>query len=152
MTRGDSNSHAHFLDWRDDWELDVGFMDEDHRHLWVLLNRLARDYADGPIRYGIRAPDAPPLAQAIGELAEHTRAHFQREEEAMRVDAYPGLEAHLSEHRQLLAELSLTIRALERSGSEHLDDAHLEWLKDWLMGHLLEQDRPFADFLKSPGD
>ena len=152
MPRGASNQPVHFLDWRDEWQLDVGFMDEDHHHLAVLLNRVARDYCAVVGSYGIPQPDAPPLAEALSELAEQTRAHFQREEDAMRVDAYPELAEHQSEHNQLLAELSLMIRELRDSGTERLDQAHLHALKDWLMGHVLEQDRAFADFLKSPGD
>lgn len=151
MTPGDPNQPTHFLDWRDEWQLDVGFMDEDHHHMAVLLNRIARDYAAGPVSYGIPQPDAAPLADALTELADQTRVHFRREEEAMRVDAYPGLAEHTSEHNQLLAELSLMIRELRDSGTERLDQVHLDALKDWLVGHVLEQDRAFADFLKSTG-
>lgn len=151
MSAGQTKTPPHFLDWRDAWQLDVGFMDEDHHQLAAMLNRIARDYAAGPVSYGIPRPDAPPLADALTELAEHARVHFQREEEAMRVDAYPGLEAHLSEHTQLVAELRLLIRELRDSGIKRLDQDQLDGLKDWLVGHVLEQDRAFADFLKAPG-
>lgn len=33
-----------YLEWRSTWTLEVGFMDEDHRAIAAMLNRLARDY------------------------------------------------------------------------------------------------------------
>lgn len=142
-----------YLEWRDTWTLDVGFMDEDHRALSSMLNRLARDYGSGRglPPYPMRRPDAPPLLEALAELDQCTRGHFQREEEVMRTDAYPGLADHKSEHDQLLAELSMLIRTLRGSGRQWLDVDLLDSLKDWFLGHVLEMDRELADFLKRPG-
>lgn len=142
-----------YLEWRETWTLDVGFMDEDHRVLAARLNRLARDYGSGtslPL-YPMRRPRVPPLQVALAELAQHTREHFQREEEVMRIDGYPGLPDHKSEHDQLLAELSIVARGLRDSGRQWLDTELLDSLKDWFLGHVLEQDRALAEFLKYPG-
>lgn len=142
-----------YLEWRDAWTLDVGFMDEDHRALASMLNRLARDYGTrtGLPLYPLRRPDAPPLLEVLAELDQRTREHFQREEEVMRLDAYSGLADHKSEHDQLLAELSMLIRTLRGSGRQWLDVDLLDSLKDWFLGHVLEMDRELADFLKCPG-
>lgn len=142
-----------YLEWRSTWTLEVGFMDEDHRTLAAMLNRLARDYGissglpGDPIPYA----GAPPLQDALEELARHTREHFQREEEVMRNDGFPELADHKSEHDQLLAELSMLARGIRQSGRQRLDAELLDSLKDWFLGHLLEQDRELADFLKRPG-
>lgn len=142
-----------YLEWREAWSLEVGFMDEDHRTLAAMLNRLARDYGTraGLPPYPVRRPNAPPLTEALAELAQHTRAHFQREEEVMRTDGYPALPDHKSEHDQLLAELSVLARELRQSGRQWLDVQLLDSLKDWFLGHVLELDRQLADFLKRPG-
>lgn len=141
-----------YLEWRDAWTLEVGFMDDDHRALAARLNRLARDYGAGASLppYPIRQPQAPPLQAALAELARHAREHFQREEDLMRTDGYPGLSDHKSEHDQLLAELSIVARGLRDSGRQWLDAELLDSLKDWLLGHVLEQDRALAEFLKHP--
>jgi hemerythrin len=139
-----------FLDWLDQWTLEVGFMDEDHRQLAALLNRLARDY--GPVEgrgdCPPRRPAAPPLAEALEDLSRHARAHFLREEAVMRTDGYPWLDRHKGEHDLLLAELSFLVRELHASGVERVAGGVLETLKDWLLGHILEQDRDLAEFLK----
>lgn len=148
-----SAPRAPYLEWRDTWTMDVGFMDEDHRALAATLNRLARDYGSriGLPPYPIRRPDAPPLLDALAKLSQDARDHFQREEEVMRIDGYPGLPDHKSEHDQLLAELSALTRELRDSGRQWLDVDLLDSLKDWFLGHVLELDRELADFLKRPG-
>jgi hemerythrin len=42
-------------------------------------------------------------------------------------------------------------RGIRQSGRQRLDAELLDSLKDWFLGHLLEQDRELADFLKRPG-
>lgn len=128
-------------------------MDDDHRALAATLNRLARDY--GPradvAPYSPPHPDLTPLQEALAGLMRQARDHFRREEEVMRVDGYPGLLDHKSEHDLLLAELSMLCRGLEGSGRQWLDADLLASLKDWLLGHVLELDRDLAEFLKRPG-
>ena len=126
-------------------------MDEDHRHLLALFNRLTRDFGSAPVP-GQPPPRlrAPRLSEALDELAHEARLHFQREEEVMRVDGYPDFDDHKADHDLLLAELSVLVRELNDAGVEHLDETVLETLKDWLLGHVLDFDRRLADFLKNP--
>ena len=145
-------AHAGYFEWRDEWSLEVGFMDEDHRALAAMMSRIARDY--GPpaaaSAHLIRQSDAPPLTDALAELAAHVRAHFDREEEVMRVDNFPGLWDHQNEHNLLLAELSVTTRELRDSRAQWLSLELLDGLKDWFLGHVLDMDRELAEFLKNP--
>ena len=142
------------LEWRDQWTLDVGFMDEDHRALAQQLNQIARDW-------GLSEDGLPPLAgggpgalerlmAVLESLAVHIREHFEREEETMRTVDYPEMAAHKGEHDLLLAEFRITIRTIREAGVAGLDQLTLESMKDWLMGHVLEVDRRLAEFLKNP--
>ena len=143
-----------FFEWRDCWTLEVGFMDDDHRLLADVLNRIARDFGDwsGPpglpgVATGRSASD---LLGALDDLGQHVRGHFQREEDVMRTLDYRDYPAHKSEHDILLAEYAVMVRGIRASGRETLDISTLETLKDWLMGHVLEVDRQLAEFLKNP--
>lgn len=141
------------LEWRDQWTLDVGFMDEDHRALARRLNEIAQDW-------GLSPDGIPPASQgaelleclmaALEGLAVHIREHFEREEEVMRTVDYPEMAAHKGEHDLLLAEFRITIRTIREAGVAGLDQLTLESMKDWLMGHVLEVDRRLAEFLKNP--
>jgi hemerythrin-like metal-binding protein len=141
------------LEWRDQWTLDVGFMDEDHRALAQRLNEIAREWRicdDGlpPANQG--ADPLGRLMAALEGLAVHIREHFEREEEVMRTVDYPELAAHKGEHDLLLAEFRISIRSIREAGVAGLDQLTLESMKDWLMGHVLEVDRRLAEFLKNP--
>jgi hemerythrin-like metal-binding protein len=144
---------APYLRWRAEWELGVGFMDEDHRALAALLDALARRYGvrDG-LADGRPVPGDPPGAQSslladLAALADHTRAHFEREEEAMQREGFPDLPDHKSEHDLLLAELTVLMREIESAADQCIRADTLDSLKDWLLGHVLEMDRELAAFL-----
>jgi hemerythrin-like metal-binding protein len=147
-----SDEPTPFFEWREQWMLDVGFMDEDHRNLADLLNTLARRYgrSDRPARRG--TSERTELLEALEELGRQTRDHFRREEEVMRTLAYPGLATHKAEHDLLIAEYRAMVREISRSGSDRLEIETLEALKQWLMGHALDDDKELAVFLQHPPD
>ena len=144
---------APYLRWRRDWELGVDFMDDDHRALAALLDELARRHGPPHVgagrERGATGGRSASLLADLTRLAEHTRAHFEREEQAMRRAGFPDLPDHKSEHDQLLAELAVTLREVSATDARRLDAETLLSLKDWLLGHLLEMDRELAEFLRA---
>jgi hemerythrin-like metal-binding protein len=83
------------------------------------------------------------LFAVLERLYDHTRAHFELEEQAMAQMTYAGAVEHRREHLMLMAELKTFIARL-RKGNEQLDNAALQELKTWLVGHVLGTDRSFA--------
>ena len=148
---------APYLRWRAEWELGVAFMDDDHRALAALLDGLAQRYgdfdglADGPrVSPDAEAGAGQRLLADLSALADHTRAHFEREEEAMVREDFPGLLDHKREHDLLLAELRVLMREIASAAGQRIDADTLDSLKDWLLGHVLEMDRELAGFLNRP--
>lgn len=139
--------HA-FIEWRDDWLLDIEQVDEEHQDLVRLINRLAGLYGC------TRCPN--PQAQAYGtrveilhlleRLGDHARIHFEHEEAYMRDLGYPGLEDHCYEHLTLLAEYSELMRDVHAQGLGCLDDSTLRGIKGWIIGHIATADRRFGEF------
>jgi hemerythrin-like metal-binding protein len=140
-----------FLVWRDEWTLDVAFMDDDHRFLASRLNRIAPDLrrcASGSASEIV----ANRLNRKLHVLGEHTREHFRREEYAMRETDYPGLVEHKSEHDLLLAEYTILMRDIQDAGlSGGMNMGVLDALKEWLIAHVLDDDRSLADYLHGQG-
>ena len=64
----------------------------------------------------------------------------------MRKGAYPDLEPHIAQHRAFMAKAE-DLRAQAAAGSATLDVALLEFLKDWLINHIMQQDKAFESFL-----
>ena len=69
---------------------------------------------------------------------------FDREERLMRATGYPGIEAHIAEHRTIL-ELVDNFHRTFRCG--YYDPAiFLDGLETWIVGHINRHDKPFGRF------
>ena len=64
----------------------------------------------------------------------------------MRMEGYPGYEAHHGEHGELLSELQ-KIRAAYLRGAHPMTHDSVAGLRAWLAGHVRTQDRALANFL-----
>lgn len=138
---------GHFLHWREHWSLGISAMDADHRAMVTLLDHLGTEFAlDSQAVLPARH-----LQRRMTQLGEFTRVHFAREELMMRDSDYPELSAHRSEHAMLLAEFTVLTREVTASGASRLDPALLDGLKAWFLGHLLDDDRRLAEYLRSVG-
>lgn len=127
-----------FIIWGDALELGIPSVDEQHRELVDLLNRLA---ALSSSDIGAEAHD--DMLELLGHLYQHTVVHFRHEEELMETIDYLDLAAHRDEHHMLLAELRSFVHQIE-NGDSILDAKSIHALRDWLMVHITSSDRPFA--------
>jgi hemerythrin len=136
--------------WRDKMAIDHGLIDDDHRHLITIINRLNERTAHG----------APALATAqdtLHRLKFYAETHFAREERLQRLVSYPEHEAHRQEHGRLLAQLQqlmavATPAELSARGMSEADVlAQLTTLlRHWLLNHILITDRgmiPYASVM-----
>lgn len=125
-------------------ELDKGLrlgipaLDEEHRAIVGLIDRLAREVTEA-------GPDVPgtKFVPALRELYAITQAHFSHEEKLMESMKFPGLAGHRREHAMLLAEQADFIRDIE-TGQERLDAESLAALRIWFLGHTIGSDRVYA--------
>jgi hemerythrin-like metal-binding protein len=147
---------SEFIRWRDEWTLRIEILDEDHRALAEMLNRIAASFEPRQ-RQTTSESRASPLIQLqptvfalLGEFGRRAREHFRREEAFMREIDYPGLAYHKAEHGLLTAEYAQLMRKLHERRTPQLERAAFQglqrWLKDWLIGHVLDSDRRLAVF------
>lgn len=156
-----------FLEWTDKLILGVSEMDEQHLGMLTVLQRLAEvaqlklGAADcpspSPLSTGMPIKDAdvpveidPCILHLLEELVQLTREHFKSEEAFMSEQGYPGLHEHRREHTMLSAELKLFVRDITQ-GAAVLDQKTLCSLKQWLIVHIVESDKEFADYLNQGG-
>jgi hemerythrin len=126
----------------DDLRLDIPSIDFEHALQIDLVDALRRAVAEGKSR---EAAD-----EILEKLLDYTRVHFLAEELMMRMEGYPGYEAHLAEHGELLAEL-LRIRSAHRQSPHPMTRDAADGLRSWLAGHIRIQDRALAAFLVARG-
>ena len=83
-------------------------------------------------------------------IYEYTRIHIQVEEDFQKKFGYPGLKQHHELHNVLTQEL---LSVSKKSIWDQDPTKFLEFLKDWWINHICNEDRQFADYFhkKPPG-
>jgi hemerythrin-like metal-binding protein len=109
-------------------------MDAEHRLQASLVNALEAS---------LRRGEGGASEQFLRQLLDFTSAHFQGEEQSMRLRAYPRREAHGMEHARLLEHLRLVERSI-RDGDPARAAEAISSLRAWLVAHVRSMDQSFA--------
>ncbi|MFW5723244.1 MAG: bacteriohemerythrin [Halochromatium sp.] len=124
--------------WDKTLSVDVPEIDQDHRRLLELFNRLGHAAEEGEPQASIEA--------IMDELISCTDWHFRHEERLMERYGYPGLPAHQAEHQDLLASGKALQQQLRRSGVPP-SAREIAFLEHWLTGHIYGADMAMGGYL-----
>ena len=137
-----SHSGRMLLQWHDDYRVDVVRLDTQHRRLFEQANAILDAIDDGR--------DGQETQALIAAMIEYARYHFGEEEALMARYHYPEGEAHRTRHAQLMNQLETMRDDVGQSTNPREVDL-LPILKDWLVNHILTDDRAYTSFLNSKG-
>lgn len=121
------------------YALGVPEIDQQHQELATLINRL-----NDAVKHHASTEVA---VQMFDEMVLYARYHFETEERLMGQYGYIEDDEHRLGHQRLIGEVNYLREKFIR-GEELLV---LQFLKDWLLPHILDMDKPFADFLIQHG-
>ena len=128
----------HLVTWNAQYSIGIDELDEHHRHLIFLLNKI----------YDIFVNEASvwELEQTFDALTCYARHHFTTEESLMQKWNYPGFDVHRVLHSQFIERLE---EKRERFCScEHRFAFELlTFLNSRLLSHILNADAKFGKFL-----
>lgn len=130
------------IEWTDKLSVGIEEIDEQHKVLVALLNRLHAAI--------IQRNDTEVLEEILDELAQYTVIHFSVEESLMRIFNYPDYEEHKQHHKDLtlqVVELKEKIRKEKLSISIEV----LMFLRHWLTHHILVDDKKYEPFFIERG-
>ena len=127
------------IHWNQDLCVGIEEIDEDHQTLVKYLNELFVACAAG------QGPAV--LKSTLENVKAYTRTHFAHEEDVMRKVKYPGVEEHLRDHAFLISELDDLIEAFDQEPNHDLSNKTLQFLEDWLLHHILEEDKKIGRFM-----
>jgi hemerythrin len=131
-------SAAPVIEWNERYEVGIAVIDGQHREMLEIANRLLAGLHAGR--------DLDELVETLRELVRSAEHNVATEERLM---AELGLDAahHREEHRRMLEAVRTFHIRLE---PEALAESS-RVLSEWLLGHIDEDDRPFAELLRSRG-
>ena len=128
--------------WRDEYSVGVQGMDLHHRRLLSMASRLQQRLS--------ACESTGAMKGVLDFLIRYSEFHFSGEEDLMGQYGYPGLDGHLAKHRDL-AQSVLEFREKVDSGDAQIDQAFVDFLKDWVVDHVLSEDRKYGPFLNERG-
>jgi hemerythrin-like metal-binding protein len=128
--------------WDAKYSVGHGTIDSQHQTLFDRVNALYDAMMAGKGR--------DEMARTLAFLREYTVEHFQTEENLMQKSDYPGYASHKAIHDDLAAQV-LDLEAKHTQGSKVLGMEVMNFLKDWLVHHISEEDKRLAGHLNQSG-
>ncbi|MDP2848764.1 MAG: bacteriohemerythrin [Humidesulfovibrio sp.] len=126
------------LMWSSKLETGVPEIDDQHKKLIEIANNVIAAVRE---KLGTLGVD-----EFVQELREYTIVHFREEEERMEKLRYPEHGAHHTEHERLKHQVKLWQRELYHQERVTVDEVR-EFLRGWLIDHILQSDMAFKDWL-----
>lgn len=131
-----------FVEWTQRLSVGVAPMDDAHKRLIELMNRLHELCIGGE--------DKAEIRRALKALGDFTVRHFREEEAYMQSIAFPGLSTHKHIHAKLLAQLGEHVNAFEAHPGP-LPNQFFTFLKVWLTAHIMGIDGKYGEHARAKG-
>ena len=133
-----------YLAWSSDYETGIPVIDNDHQTLFAAVN-LIHDRAESGL-----GDDA--IARSLDVLVMYVDRHFSREEKMMEAHDYPDLVTHVAAHREITAKVHGFKTAFDENPGQIETGPFLEFLQDWLTGHILKTDMAYVPYVGGQRD
>lgn len=130
------------VQWKDEYSVGITFIDDDHKKLINLLNQFTAAY-DHDMSETFEK-------EALEELINYTKYHFEREEEMMSENDYPDFIAHKAKHQEMIEQVSSFVELYNKKGHAALKEIS-EYLTVWLISHINGTDKEYSQYLNERG-
>jgi hemerythrin len=119
------------------YSVGIQSLDDQHAGLFDVLNELHAAMLKGQT--------SSVIGGLMQDLLAYTRSHFAAEEAMLAMAKFPGLDEHQIKHRQLTTQVAEYAERYKRG--EALSLHLINFLRDWLAGHILREDRAYSAWL-----
>jgi len=130
------------IKWKDEYSVGITHIDQDHKKLISLLNQFTVAY-DHDMSEAFEK-------EALKELIDYTKYHFEREEKLMRDNDYPDFVAHQAKHQEMIEQVSKFVDLYNEKGHNALKEIS-EYLTVWLISHINGTDKEYSQYLNDRG-
>lgn len=129
--------HTASVRWTPDIAVQVSAFDSHHKRLFALIDKLYKALQSGAA--------GTVLTEVFDELIAYTNYHFSSEEAAFRHFGYPGCEDHRVAHAELVQRVTELRSDIDKGKTLVAADV-MEFLRDWVTGHIKKCDRLYSSF------
>ncbi|MCH7796192.1 MAG: hemerythrin domain-containing protein [Proteobacteria bacterium] len=125
------------------FELDIQPLDNDHRRMIEIINRVIKLIDDG---------NPAECTKLVPEFVAFAKRHFLREEAFLKKVGYPKTQKHHDHHRQLDGKLETMIELCQAVGeSKVAQDSLRKEMVYFLMDDVINADLDFKAYLTEKG-
>lgn len=128
--------------WNEELNVNVKNFNNHHKRLIDLINELH----DAMLTR--RTHDV--IGKILKDLSDYTKYHFGEEERLMVANSYQDYTLHKIEHNNFVIKVSQNIEKHEAGGMVVTTDL-MNFLKDWLKGHIMGTDKKYTQFFNAKG-
>lgn len=130
--------------WKDNYEIGVKEVDQQHKELFKRLNsflRVVRSDEDKDIK-------CEKIEETLDFMSEYVVVHFDSEEAIQKKYNYPEYEKHHQIHERFKAEIAEFKKEFEED--KYNEDLVMEFsgkLLTWLINHVAAEDQKIGDYI-----
>jgi len=128
-----------FIKWRPDFNLGIKEIDEQHKKIVELINRLNEAFINNVAR--------EHLATILDEMSKYAEYHFQTEEKLFSQYNYPFTAEHIQMHKDFKRKVADFRDKFDKG--QPVTFRVLGFLRKWLTDHILDIDREYVDIVRS---
>lgn len=128
--------------WNDAYSIGIPEIDTQHQKLLSIINELyeARQIGTGQVI----------IKETITKLVDYTNYHFTMEQQMHVEYKYLNAPKHKLEHQEFIDRLT-QLKEEGEQGNLLLILKTLDFLKDWMITHILGSDKAFGNYLRDIG-
>ncbi len=130
------------LVWDDKFSVEIDQFDDHHKQLLNILVDLKNSEKIKENRTYIK--------NLLFELVSYTKYHFTAEERILQKYEYPDFIQHKMEHEKLIEQVNRFLDDYSR-GEKDLNREIFDFLKKWLVDHILDSDKKYSTYLLMRG-
>jgi len=130
------------ITWNESYSVKVREIDNQHKKLISLINELHDKMKEGKGK--------EILGKVLAGLVDYTVFHFAYEEKLFANHNYPEAKIHTRQHNDLLNQVKDYVQKLESGESISAVDL-MNFLKEWLVKHIMDTDKKYSAFLNAKG-
>jgi hemerythrin-like metal-binding protein len=130
------------MEWTENLSVGIPSIDKQHKKLIELFNTFYESIHN--------KVEKDKMLSVINGLKEYTVQHFKSEEVIMKIHNYPRLNIQIKSHDSFVKSV-LDFEERYKQGKLLLTIEIVNFIKDWITKHIMEEDKLYTTFLTQRG-
>jgi hemerythrin-like metal-binding protein len=128
--------------WKEEYSIGLETIDQQHKRFIEILNKLSESF--------LKQDRREVIQDVLKELEEYAENHFTFEEKCFHKFNYVNTQEHENGHEIFRLQIQRIWKQLE-NGDDLLEYEMLQFMNDWLIEHILKEDKKYVECFKKNG-